>query len=103
MAQVPTINELLNDLKRKLNTPSDYGLAKHLGLSKSTLSNWSSGFAAPDDVACLLLALNGNLSAQYVLALVHANRQKYSAAAPQWAHIFELAKAHALANGWRVL
>ncbi len=103
MAMLPTITELLDDLKRHLSITSDYALAKHLGLSKTTTSNWKHGFSAPDDLECLHIAELANLSAQYVLALVHANRQKYRPAAPYWAQIFELAKAHALANGWRVL
>ena len=104
MSYLPTIAELIDEAKFKGHLKSDYALAKVLLVSKSTVSNWQNGVAAPDDAQCLNLAFLCDLEPAYVLALVQANRQKYSPACHVWRQIFEAVYWRVCAdNGKRVL
>lgn len=104
MSYLPTIAELIDEAKFKAKIKSDYALAKLLDVSLATPRNWKIGFSMPDDLSSLKLAQLCDLEPAYVLALVQANRQKYSSAAHVWLQIFETVYWRVCAdNGKRVL
>lgn len=103
MTGVPSIQQLLDAVKARHNLRSDYALAKFLGVTKSTASNWAAGVTSPDDMVALRIADELELDQAYTLALVHANRHKYGNAVHVWIELYELAKANAVSQGRGVL
>jgi hypothetical protein len=51
-----SLNKLLDSARALCLPPSDTGLALHLGVVKSAVSNWRNGRAYPDAVTCAKLA-----------------------------------------------
>lgn len=66
--------ELLAAVKRHHNLPSDYALAKFLGVSQPTTSKWSTGRALLDDDHAIRVADLLDLPHGYVLAMIEEER-----------------------------
>jgi transcriptional regulator with XRE-family HTH domain len=66
--------QLLEALKRRHNLPSDYALAKFLGVSQPTTSRWANGRTLLDDQHAIRIAKLLDLPAGYVLACIFEER-----------------------------
>ncbi|MFY7915873.1 MAG: DUF3693 domain-containing protein [Rubrivivax sp.] len=69
-----TIQELLSAAKTGAGIPSNYRLARVLGVSDNTVGNWQHGRAFPDDEMAARLAAMGHLDPGAVVASMHAQR-----------------------------
>lgn len=63
------IMHLVDRARHTMRTGSDYSLAKALGVSKTTVSNWTNGFAYPDSRSTELLAKICDVPLDLALAL----------------------------------
>lgn len=79
-----TTQELLDLAKLHSKLASDYKLGIALGLGTSAISNYRHGRSKPDDQVGADLAKLAGLDAGYVLACLHAERAKDSAARTVW-------------------
>ncbi|MBX3711472.1 MAG: helix-turn-helix domain-containing protein [Lysobacter sp.] len=79
-----TIAELLDAVKKECGVPSDYALAKRLGVSKQSVSNWRTGTNAPDAVACAKMAEITGFPLARVLGIVGEARAISSAEKAVW-------------------
>lgn len=100
--RMQSTQQLLDGIRAELGLATKYALAKRLGVSQATVRNWYDGATHPDDTLCMVLAELMDFDPACVLALVHANRQKYSRASLLWAQLYELAKINAAGHGRRV-
>lgn len=64
----------LDQVKKALNIESDYALAKHLRVSKSTVSNYQKGITAFSDTVCHRVAEILQIEPAMVLALIELDR-----------------------------
>lgn len=82
-----TVQELIEAAKGAQGIPSNYRLARVLGVTELTVANWKHGRKAPDDGAALRLADMAGLDPAQVLAAVHAARATDPTIAAAWASI----------------
>ena len=80
-----TTLDLLAAAKSAQGIPSNYRLARVLGVSDQTVFNWSKGHKVPDDATGLRLADMAGLDRGAVLAALHAARASDAAIADAWA------------------
>lgn len=66
-----TIIELLENAKSRANIPSDYALAKVLGIDRSFVSSWRRGKSHPGDEDAVKLATLAGLDEMQVIAQIH--------------------------------
>ena len=71
-----TTAALVRALKDCTGIESDYGIAKHLGITKQTLSNYRAGTTAMSPEIALRVAAELRLDPGYVLACLSAERAK---------------------------
>lgn len=70
----PTVMEFLWDLREKLDLPSDYAVAKYLGVTQKTVKTWRAGRGGfSDDMALRVEDILGEPRG-YVVACMHAYR-----------------------------
>lgn len=91
--------KLLDDAKVKLGIESDYALAKAMGVSKATVSNYYAGITHPNDDNCIWIAETLELPLPYVLAAVALSRNHYSRAVAGWEALYDLARRDAIEGG----
>lgn len=65
------INDLLDKAKTRANLPSDYALAKALGVQTGIVSNWRKGKRHPSDEEAVQLATLAGLEEMQVIAAIH--------------------------------
>ncbi|CAI8692867.1 MULTISPECIES: helix-turn-helix domain-containing protein [Burkholderia] len=65
-----TTGEWLDALKERLNLPSDYALAKELGVTRQAVSSWRNGHKTFTEEMCLQIAEKLDVSPFEVLATV---------------------------------
>lgn len=65
------INDLLDKAKARANLPSDYALAKALGVQTGIVSNWRKGKRHPSDEEAVQLATLAGLDEMQVIAAIH--------------------------------
>lgn len=70
------IAELLNAVKEKLGAKSDGELARNLGVDKRRVSDYYSGYRAPDEFVCLKIAQAMGKPLDTVIATVKAASEK---------------------------
>jgi predicted transcriptional regulator len=68
--------ELINRLKRLRKITSNYAVAKELGISQSTLSNYESGASHADDRIAVMLADALKIDRFQTIAQINAERAK---------------------------
>lgn len=76
--------ELLAAVKAAQAIPSDYRLARFLGVTDNTVSNWQHGRRRPDDAMALRLAELAGVDPGAVLAGLAAERATDAGAAAAW-------------------
>ncbi len=74
-------------IKQEKNLPSNYAVARHFGLSPSTLTNYSKGNTCFSDEIALKVASELGLNAGIVLADMHAEREKNPDLQGAWAQV----------------
>ena len=84
-----TTIEFLDAVKEKLGIASDYALAKRLGFSLSTVSNYRTGRRVLDDDAALTVALALDVHPFNVIAAVNAERAKTPETRARWMNVIE--------------
>lgn len=65
------IMDLVDRARFTTPTGSDYALARALQVSKTAVSNWTSGIGYPDAPSCIKLAKMCGVTAELALALRH--------------------------------
>jgi len=76
--------KLLNRLSTHLADASDYRIAKELGVSKTTVSNWRVGKGTMSDATAVRVAELLGENPAYILAVVHAERTESPDAQKVW-------------------
>jgi hypothetical protein len=84
-----TISDLLSAAKRGAGIPSNYRLARVLGLTDSGVQRWTSGRGVPDDAQAHRMAVMAGLDSGYVIASVRALREKDESLRAIWADMAE--------------
>lgn len=84
-----TTIQFLDAVKEKLGIESDYALAKRLGFSLSTVSNYRTGRRVLDDDAALTVALALDIHPFNVIASVNAERAKTPEQRERWSGVME--------------
>lgn len=79
-----TTIECLDAVKAKFGITSDYALAKRLGFSLSTVSNYRTGRRFLDDDAALTVALALDLHPFEVIVVANAERAKTPEQRARW-------------------
>jgi hypothetical protein len=80
--------QYLDEVKERLDLPSDYALAKALGLTRTAVSNYRSGRSMPDDLACARLADAIGCEPMEVIAAINYQRAKTEDARALWESIW---------------
>lgn len=70
-----TVQDLLMQARTHQGWPSNYRLAKELGVLEKTVSNWQNGRRLPDDEMSVRLAQLAGIPPGRVLAAIHAQRE----------------------------
>ena len=65
-----TLNELMDNAKTRANLPSDYALAKALGIKTGIVSNWRKGKRHPSTEEAIQLATLAGLEEMPVIAAI---------------------------------
>lgn len=89
--------ELLAAAKAGADIPSNYRLARVLGVTDQTVSNWQNGRRFPDDELVLRMAEMGNLNPGEVLVSIYAERAASSPMGDVWRSIAQ--RVHDSAHG----
>jgi predicted transcriptional regulator len=90
-----TTTDLLDEAKRVVGIPSDYALAKRLGVEPQTISNYRTGRSqASDETAVALCVMTGQAAAPILVQLA-GERAKSPEVAKVWR---DVAKALARAG-----
>jgi|SRR6476469_1000380 len=84
-----TTIEFLDSVKEKLGIDSDYALAKRLGFSLSTVSNYRTGRRVLDDDAALVIAGALDIHPFVVIANANAERAKTPEQRERWSGVME--------------
>lgn len=84
-----TTIEFLDAIKAKHGIPSDYALAKRMGMRQQTVSKYRLGHEYLGDSAALKVAELLDIDAAYVVACVHRERAKKSDEKQVWETIIE--------------
>ncbi len=92
-----TTVQLMDRIKKTHGIQSDYQLAKFLGVTQQSVSNWRRGKSAFDDEIALKVADLLGLDRGQVLAWVHAERCKNPEARRALLRLADLAKTAAFA------
>lgn len=82
-----TANELIEAAKAAAGVPSNYRLAKVLGVTENTVANWKHGRTAPDDQMAVRLAEMAHLDPADVLPAMYALRTSDPALRSVWARV----------------
>ncbi|HLP99251.1 MAG TPA: DUF3693 domain-containing protein [Sideroxyarcus sp.] len=82
--------ELLNEVKAKYGLKSNYALARKLGQTDTDVARWMKGKNTLGDAAALNVADLLELDPAYVVACVHAEREKSDALKKVWERIATL-------------
>jgi transcriptional regulator with XRE-family HTH domain len=85
---VKTTAEYLDAYKAKLGLPSDYALAKSLGVTRAAASKWKLGHAVPDELACARIADALGIEPIEVIAAAQFERAKDEHSRAVWESIW---------------
>lgn len=84
MKQPRTTVEFLDAIKARHNIPSDYKLAKFIGVAQQTVSNYRVKGIGFDDELAIRVAELLEIDPGYVLACIHAERTKRPQVRDAW-------------------
>lgn len=98
-----TIQELLTAAKQGAGIPSNYRLARVLGVSDNSLNRWQHARGFPDDVTAARLAQMGGLDPGAVVAAMHAQRTAEPEERALWERMAARLQAGAATVGAAVL
>lgn len=90
-----TTADFIDELKLKLELPSDGMLAKKLGIHRQYMSQYRTGKTTFSDEKALLVADLLEIDPAYVIACVHAEREKNQTIKTIWERIATNAQAMA--------
>lgn len=76
--------QYLDEVKERLNLPSDYALAKALGFTRASVSSYRCGRTYPDDLACARIADALGVEVMEVIAATNYQRSKTDEARKLW-------------------
>lgn len=68
--------QYLDEARSRLDLPSDYALAKALGLTRAAVSRYRCGAGLPDDLACVQIAEAIGCEPMEVIAAINYQRAK---------------------------
>lgn len=91
-----TTNEFLSAVQQKHGIPSDNQLSIFLGCTRSAISGYRNGRSCLDDEIALKVSTALNLEPAYVIACIHAEREKNSALKLVWERIATYAQGAAV-------
>ncbi len=91
-----TTNQLIDLLRHKLDVPSDMQVALNLELGRQVVSTWRRGVAFPTDENALKIALALEMRPDYVMACIHADREKNPDVRSVWQRMAKWSQAAAL-------
>jgi hypothetical protein len=92
-----TTRELLAAVKAAQAIPSNYALARVLGVPENTVANWHTGRNLPSDEWSAKLAALARLDPDHVVACVHAERAQNDDVRALWTRIAKRLQATAAA------
>lgn len=78
------VKKLLDDVKHVTGVESDYALAKKLGVSKQSVSEYYSGKNVPNEFACLQIAESLGKPLETVIAAVRVEAEKDETRRSAW-------------------
>lgn len=94
-----TTAELMAAAKARAGIPSNYRLAKVLGVTETTVMRWNTGRSTPDDEPARRLAELAELDAGFVVASIRAEREKSGPMFDVWSKVAERLKGGAVGAG----
>lgn len=83
------IDKLLDDAKARANLPSDYALAKAIGIERSVVSAWRKGRKHPSNEEAVQLATLAGLDEMRVIAEIELLTAKNEKKKAFWQHYIE--------------
>lgn len=83
------IQELLDQAKNRANIPSDYALAKVLGISNGIVANWRKGNRHPSNEEAVKLATLAGLDEMRVIAEIELRTANSEKKKEFWKHYIE--------------
>ena len=79
--------DFLDALRVKLNVPSDYAVAKYMGMHRQHMSRYRKLHGTFDEVMCLKIADILETDPAYVVACMHYQREKNETVKKLWANM----------------
>ncbi|WP_082864473.1 helix-turn-helix domain-containing protein [Caballeronia temeraria] len=80
--------QYLDEVREKLELPSDYAAAKALGVTRAAVSSWRVGRSAPDELTCARIAEALGIEPIEVIAASQFERSKDEHARAVWESIW---------------
>lgn len=85
-----TTVQFLNAVKKKHGLKSNYALAKFMGQTETNISRWMNGKGALSDENAMQVADLLGIEQAYVVACIHAEREKIPSVKKMWEHTAEV-------------
>ncbi|TFE36551.1 helix-turn-helix domain-containing protein [Paraburkholderia dipogonis] len=80
--------QYLGEVKDRLELPSDYAIAKALGVTRAAVSRYRMGHSMPDDLVCARIASILDIEPMEVIAATNYQRSKTDEARSLWETIW---------------
>jgi len=80
--------QYLGEVKDRLELPSDYAIAKALGVTRAAVSRYRMGHSMPDDLVCARIAEILGIEPMEVIAATNYQRSKTDEARTLWESIW---------------
>lgn len=80
--------QYLDEVKTRLELPSDYAIAKALGVTRAAVSSYRTGRSMPDDLVCARIADVLGVEPMEVIAAINYQRSKSDDARHLWEGIW---------------
>jgi predicted transcriptional regulator len=80
--------QYLGEVKDRLELPSDYAIAKALGVTRAAVSRYRMGHSMPDDLVCARIAEILGIEPMEVIAATNYQRSKTDEARRLWESIW---------------
>ncbi|UZR29433.1 helix-turn-helix domain-containing protein [Methylococcus mesophilus] len=91
-----TTHDYIEAAKQALNLPSDYAMAKYLGVNKSAASNWKHGKNVIDDYTAVRIADALGIDPLEVIAAANLEREKDAKRQELWRKVYSRCAAAGL-------
>lgn len=80
--------QYLDEVKERLDLPSDYAIAKALGVTRAAISSYRTGRSMPDDLVCARIAAALDVEPMEVISAINYQRAKSDDARKLWETIW---------------